>query len=189
MNKNLTNEYKDLMEQETATIDADALWSRIEAALPEKEVSNIEVSDKKKTVRFGRILSWSGAAVAVCAMALIVVSQGFHFGGGASAPAMVETKETANNAAFEDCAPVAEAEAASDSYMEEVVPMNYLEFEIIEEGEEYFTCLALSSNDDIEEGHDFYLKKEEGFVAGDVYSGELIFLEEIDEMKYFEILK
>jgi len=38
MSKNLENEYKNLVGQENIDFDADALWARIEASLPEKEV-------------------------------------------------------------------------------------------------------------------------------------------------------
>ncbi len=37
MNKNLEKEYKDFYEQELSIIDEEALWNKIEAALPEKE--------------------------------------------------------------------------------------------------------------------------------------------------------
>lgn len=76
MNKNLETEYRNLAEQEAAKVDADALWNKIEAVLPEKTapIENIAVFNTPKTKWYKnkKITSVIGTVAAACVLGLIV---------------------------------------------------------------------------------------------------------------------
>lgn len=87
MNKNLETEYKNLAKQEAINIDANALWNRIEAALPEKESISEEsakeeihnnivpiTNTKKKWYKNSQFVSLAGTVAAACVLALILLS-------------------------------------------------------------------------------------------------------------------
>lgn len=73
MSKDLEKEYKALMEDEVSKIDADALWNRIETALPEKEEKVININTGKKWYKSMKTVTYIGTIAAACLLVVLVM--------------------------------------------------------------------------------------------------------------------
>lgn len=130
MSKNLETEYKDLMQSEATKIDAEALWSRIEAALPEKETSSlrdnniVSINSKPKWYKSNKLFPVAGTIVAACILMVLLL------------PGVLSVRKKSETAS--------EAEAQSSSQIGIMQNMNAItnelfdacESEIIHESEE-----------------------------------------------------
>jgi len=207
MNKNLETEYKDLMEQEMSSIDADALWNRIEAALPEKGVdgtsettgNNVVKLTPKKWYKNNKIIPISGT-IAACAVALIIVyntTGGFNkaLTQNNSATSTVEYSEAAT---MTDSVAKEEAENTVDAFIEAEMPVEAwetmpedvicIDFEIMDENEDYYICVTLCENDLMPEDTEFFLIKDEDIEVGNKYSCYLVLTDETEGKYIFEVL-
>jgi len=84
MSKDLEKEYKEHIEREISLIDADALWNRIEAALPEKEIDSneettipndnkiVSIKEKKK-FKYSTIIAYGGTLIAACILIVLLL--------------------------------------------------------------------------------------------------------------------
>lgn len=201
MSKNLENEYKDYSEKEASKIDKDALWDRIEAALPEKqetsEQKDTNVTDfnevKKKWYKNHKVVSIIGTVAAACVLAIILLANGSGLVKNKRMTSSDDSDRTAstkhestmveaedNSYRYEEAetdAVEAEAEATSEALEE---PENYPASDSVEKAEtngkeesgeviyqidfiitgvrgDYFSCLAISDNELMTEGTEFYL--------------------------------
>lgn len=125
MSKNLENEYKDLMACEASKVDADALWNRIESALPEKKQSesdkttnNItDIKYGKKKFSFPKAAPAIGTLVAACILLFLVTPGIQGVRKNSNQPATMLTESAANN----DYAESETCEAAEESVLENKV--------------------------------------------------------------------
>lgn len=132
ISENLENSIKDLMTQEADSIDADALWNKIEAALPEKVADKNEATiiskenpdangqatdTSKKVIPFEktpwyknpRVLSTIGTIAAACIIGLVAIRGNLI--------------NRSYSPMFSDSAPAEEAaEATNESYLESLAP-------------------------------------------------------------------
>lgn len=217
MSKNLEKEYKDLYEQEMSNVDMDALWNKIEAALPEKEVTEkavavnkeekdadvIQFSSKKKWYQNAKTIQTIGT-LAACAVVLLVVSAGFSRSGlfksqysasdshkgQSEAPSQMTTMDSAMNEAAAEIDAETEVESAPTVEESEACVSGeniYTEFEVLAETEEYYLCVTLSENDIVEAEMEIYLVKREILEVGERYADDLVLVDDEGEIKIFEI--
>lgn len=83
MSKNLENEYKKFSAQEVKDFNADALWARIESALPEKNVDGtvaettqapvISIEQKRKWYQNKKLYAYVGTVAAACLLGVILL--------------------------------------------------------------------------------------------------------------------
>lgn len=188
MNKNLETEYKDLLDQETSKIDVDALWDRIESALPEKtvlnkETENSEIIDianrpKKKKLNY-KVISGAGTLVAACILGLIFVVNNSNRYKSAT-PTSTDTFYEATNSEttdsnimyeaempekYTEAVPDEEAESVEKSdgnMLEYIYPGETIDvtFAIIDDTEDYYICNVIETSTVVPEGTKFYVAKE-----------------------------
>ncbi len=75
MSKDLEKEYKALIEEEASKVDADALWNRIDAALPKKEANVVNIDTRKKWYKNIKTVSYIGTVAAACLLVVLVMPE------------------------------------------------------------------------------------------------------------------
>lgn len=191
MNSKLETEYEKISEQELSFVDSDALWNRIEAALPEreKEAVNqeentvIDIKTGKKWYKKTGFVSLAGTCAAACVLVIVFKT----FGLGRGYPAYEATAPSDNSYCNEATTTdeyvdeIASSEnVTQESEMAEACVVLNVSVETVEESDGYMECKVIEGYDVLDNDSIIYVEKDDAIEVGKNYNLQLVFVSERD---------